>query len=253
MFKRKPHQKKLGIPQKHGVEKTYRLLAPFPSSIVAIRRWRCLRNLALIHLTRYPVVRGFVGLYISRKKRDRKFATGRRLVRRAFSFLFPFSFSFFFFTLVMSKLWWGEKMAMTAKFWRRWRRCKNCDNLLGNYGWKSRVFDSLYGSPFWFLWWWDRIVVALTGKSHSAALGTIPQDLRSWAKGAKSGNNNVIVYQPQCWHRSSHMKTLQHCFPFVDSSSARWLECCLGSSCRQSTLPINYVTIHLSMVFFRAK
>jgi len=36
------------------------------------------------------------------------------------------------------------------------------------------------------------IVVALTGKSHSAALGTIPQDPRSWA-GAKSGNNNDIV------------------------------------------------------------
>ena len=99
--------KKWGIPWKHGVEKTYRLLAPFPSSIVAIRRWRCLRNLALIHLTRYLVVRGFVGLYISRKKRDRKFATGRRLVRRASSFFFFFSFSFlrfpfFFFTPVMT-------------------------------------------------------------------------------------------------------------------------------------------------------
>lgn len=91
--------KKWGIPWRHGVEKTYRLLAPFPSSIVAIRRWRCLRNLALIHLTRYPVVRGFVGLYISRKKRDRKFATGRRLARRAFFlffFLFPFRFLFFY-------------------------------------------------------------------------------------------------------------------------------------------------------------
>lgn len=91
--------KKWGIPQKHGVEKTYRLLAPFPSSIVAIRRWRCLRNLALIHLTRYPVVRGFVGLYISRKKRDRKFATGRRLVRRAFFFFFFFLFVLFFYFL----------------------------------------------------------------------------------------------------------------------------------------------------------
>jgi len=41
-------------------------------------------------------------------------------------------------------------MAMTAKLWRGVRECKNCDNLPRNYGWKSRVFDSPYGSPFWF-------------------------------------------------------------------------------------------------------
>ena len=67
-------------------------------------------------------------------------------------------------------------------------------------------------------------MVALTGKSHSAALSMIHQDSRSWVKGAKTEDNNIIVYdyQPQFGRRTSHIKGPQyssHGFPFVDSST----------------------------------
>src|ERR1700712_2460855 len=97
MFKRELHQKNGETPRSTELRKLTDCL----------RRFRARSSLSGVgdacETLRLSISQGILWFEVSsgyiyqRKKRDRKFATGRRLVRRAF-FSFSFPFSIFFYT-----------------------------------------------------------------------------------------------------------------------------------------------------------